>query len=72
MRNLIKHIHVNIPFTMLYDSYLDLFLQHELNPEIGIDALALDRISLADFKLIAKKLQAYSPDITLHGPFIDL
>jgi sugar phosphate isomerase/epimerase len=72
MQKLLKHLHVNIPFTMLYDSYLELFLQNELNPEIGIDALALDRFSVADFQLIAKKLQAYSPDITLHGPFIDL
>ena len=72
MQNLIKYIHVNIPFTMLYDSYLKLFLQHELNPEIGIDAKALERFSLEDFQSIAKRLQAYSPDITLHGPFVDL
>jgi hypothetical protein len=58
MQKLLKHLHVNIPFTMLYDSYLELFLQNELNPEIGIDALALDRFSVADFQLIAKKLQA--------------
>jgi sugar phosphate isomerase/epimerase len=72
MRNLIEYLHVNIPFTMLYDTYLELFVQNELNPEIGIDARALDRFDLEDFKIIAEKLQAFSPDITLHGPFVDL
>ena len=72
MQKLIKHIHVNIPFTMLYDTYLDRFLEQELNPEIGIDARALDRFSFSDFQFIAEKLRSYSPNITLHGPFIDL
>jgi sugar phosphate isomerase/epimerase len=72
MSELIRKIQVNIPFTMLYDSYLDLFLEHELNPEIGIDARALERFTFSDFQSIAKKLQVFSPTITLHGPFIDL
>ena len=72
MSNLIQQVQVNIPFTMLYDTYLDLFLENQINPEVGIDARALERFSLADFKSIAEKLQTYSPNITLHGPFIDL
>lgn len=72
MSELIKQIQVNIPFTMLYYTYLDLFLENQINPEIGIDARALERFSLADFQSIAAKLQTYSPNITLHGPFIDL
>ncbi|UCG05253.1 MAG: sugar phosphate isomerase/epimerase [Desulfobacterales bacterium] len=72
MQKLIQQIQVNIPFTMLYDTYLDLFLQHGLNPEIGIDAKALERFSFSDFRYIAEKLHARSPTITLHGPFLDL
>lgn len=72
MQNLISQIHVNIPFSMLYDTYLELFLEQGLNPEIGIDARALDRFAFSDFQSIAAKLRSYSPSITLHGPFIDL
>ena len=72
MSELIQKVQVNIPFTMLYDTYLDLFLENQINPEIGIDARALERFTLSDFESIAAKLQAYSPNITLHGPFIDL
>jgi sugar phosphate isomerase/epimerase len=70
--NLIRQIQVNIPFTMLCDTYLDTFVENRINPEIGIDAKALERFSLSDFQSIAAKLRAYSPTVTLHGPFIDL
>ena len=40
---LLRQVQVNIPFAMLYDTYLDRFLGYELNPEIGIDAEALER-----------------------------
>lgn len=72
MSKLIEIIQVNIPFTMLYDNYLDLFLQHRLNPEIGLDANALERFSYSDFQSIAEKLKPNAPTITLHGPFLDL
>jgi len=68
----IKNIQVNIPFGMLQESYLKLFLQHGLNPEIGIDAAALDRFSQAEFSRIAEKLHEHERTVTLHGPFIDL
>ena len=63
---------VNIPFTMLYDKYLEIFIQLGLNPEVAIDAEALDRFSLYDFSETAKKLKEYNLRITFHGPFIDL
>ena len=72
MQALLRQVQVNIPFTMLYDSYLDRFLGYELNPEIGIDAGALERFDFSDFQRIAEKLQAHHLSITLHGPFIDL
>ncbi len=72
MQDLLRRVQINIPFTMLYDSYLDRFLEYELNPEIGIDAQALERFDLADFQRIGEILHDHDLLITLHGPFIDL
>ena len=72
VKDLLSIVHVNIPFSMLYDDYLDRFLAYRLNPEIGIDAEALERFEFSDFQNMAEKLDAYRPAITLHGPFIDL
>jgi sugar phosphate isomerase/epimerase len=72
VRDLLSQVHVNIPFTMLYDDYLDRFLEYRLNPEIGIDAEALERFEFSDFRCIAEKLHERDLSITLHGPFIDL
>jgi sugar phosphate isomerase/epimerase len=72
MQHIIESIQVNIPFTMLYESYLDYFLKHRLNPEIGLDYVALERFSHADFKDIADRLLHNGLTITLHGPFLDL
>ena len=72
MQDLLHRVQINIPFTMLYDSYLDRFLEYELNPEIGIDAAALERFEFSDFKHIAEKLHNRALSITLHGPFSDL
>ena len=63
---------VNIPFRMLYDIHMDRFLEHKLNPEIGIDAAALERFALTDFKKVGEQLHHHSLSVTLHGPFIDL
>jgi sugar phosphate isomerase/epimerase len=57
---------------MLYDDYLDRFLEYRLNPEIGIDAGALERFESPDFQKIAEKLHQHHLAITLHGPFMDL
>ena len=59
MSRLIKEIQVNIPFTMLLDAYLDRFIKYGLNPEIGIDAVALDRCAFSDFKGVADRLRDY-------------
>jgi sugar phosphate isomerase/epimerase len=72
IKNIIKKVQVNIPFTMLYESYLETFIESGLNPEIGLDAAALDRFSTADFSGIAQQLHKNSRTVTLHGPFIDL
>lgn len=72
MQWLIRKTQVNIPFTMLRKTFLDYFLQNRLNPEIGLDAAALERYSLSDFTDIAKELQKQNLTITLHAPFVDL
>jgi hypothetical protein len=72
MPRLMKEIQVNIPFVMLHESYLERFVKFKLNPEIGIDAIALDRYSLSDFRSIADRLHEAFLNITLHAPFVDL
>jgi sugar phosphate isomerase/epimerase len=67
-----RSVQVNIPFTMLWDKYADTFFSHGLNPEIGIDAAALDRFTKADFKLMADRIRDRRLRVTLHGPFSDL
>jgi sugar phosphate isomerase/epimerase len=69
---LIRQVQVNIPFKMLFDGHLDPFIGYGLNPEIGIDAQALERFDFSDFQRIAEKLHAHHLSTTLHGPFIDL
>lgn len=71
-QQLIDHVQVNVPFTMLFDIYLPLFIQHRLNPEIGLDAHALDRFTRTHFTAIAHQLNDHGLSVTLHGPFIDL
>ena len=72
MYRIIKRIQVNIPFTMLYDTYLPLIIQYGINPEIGLDAIALDRFSISDYEHVARKIHKQGLSITLHGPFMDL
>ncbi|HHP7234169.1 MAG TPA: sugar phosphate isomerase/epimerase family protein [Desulfobacterales bacterium] len=69
---IVRRVQVNIPFTMLWDRYADVFIGNRLNPEIGIDAAALDRFSRRDFAAMADRLRENQVAVTLHGPFIDL
>lgn len=72
LNHIIQNVQVNIPFTMLLESYLETFIENGLNPEIGLDAAALDRFSIEDFSAIAGEFHRHSRTVTLHGPFIDL
>ncbi len=71
-RKIMDIVQVNIPFTMLWESYLDRFTKDRLNPEIGFDAEALDGCSLSDVEVVARRLNDLGLIITLHAPFIDL
>lgn len=72
MKEFAAWVHVNIPFAMLQEGYLDVFLAAELNPEIGLDGVALDSYSYADFQRVAEKFQDRGLAVTIHGPFVDL
>jgi len=56
MRGLLEQIQVNVPFAMLHEKYLSGFIKSGLNPEIGLDAAALERFSLEDFAKVAERL----------------
>jgi sugar phosphate isomerase/epimerase len=72
-QRIIRHIQVNIPFTMLMENqWLDFFINSGLNPEIGLDAAALDGFSRSEFKDIADTFHRLHRSITIHGPFMDL
>ena len=65
-------VQVNIPFTMLCESYLDRFITDRLNPEIGFDAQGLDGYSFSEVEVVARQLRDLGLIITLHAPFMDL
>jgi sugar phosphate isomerase/epimerase len=69
---LIKQLQVNIPYRMFKDGYLEKFLEYGLNPEIGLDAAALDAVTFSEAEDIAKQFRGTGRTITLHGPFTDL
>jgi sugar phosphate isomerase/epimerase len=63
---------VNAPLVLLVEKYLEKFLDEGINPEIGLDARALDRFSKDDFSRIAAKFRERGLAVTIHGPFLDL
>ena len=65
-------VQINVPFTMLWERYLPLFLEQRLNPEIGLDGFSLDRFSRREFAQVAARLHQAGLRITLHAPFQDL
>jgi sugar phosphate isomerase/epimerase len=72
MQKIINKVHIRIPFGMLYESYLDLFIKERINPEIALSADALESYPYDDFNYIAEQLQKNGLRITLHAPFMDL
>lgn len=72
MSPILSRVHVNVPFTMLHATYMDLVLENGVNPEIGLDAEALDSVSDAVFAECANRLERGGVSVTFHGPFFDL
>jgi sugar phosphate isomerase/epimerase len=72
-QHVLARVHVNMPFVMLVEKpWQDMVLGFGLNPEIGLDAAALDGHAQTDFAGMAEKLQARHLEVTIHGPFLDL
>ncbi|MFP4531711.1 MAG: sugar phosphate isomerase/epimerase family protein [Desulfobacterales bacterium] len=72
-QEIIRRVQVNLPFVMLTaEDWQELVFALDLNPEIGLDAAALDRFSPSDFSAMADKLHAHGLSVTIHGPFLDL
>ncbi len=67
-----RRIQIHVPFRMLSEQYLDLFIRHSLNPEISFDAKALEDSTESDFRTVAEKLRQGGVTITFHAPFMDL
>jgi len=71
MREILRKVHVNVPFQDLLNKYLDKFLEWKINPEIGFNCFALDETS--DVYLgAAEKINKAGLRVTVHGPFMDL
>lgn len=63
---------VNAPWYELKERYLELFLAHGIQPEIGLEGLCLYEEPREEFLEIAKILKKNHLDCTLHAPFFDL
>lgn len=72
MLKIIENVQIHIPFTLLYESYLDHFIENRLNPEIYFNSDALDKYAFHDFIQVADRLHHHGSAITLHAPFWDL
>lgn len=57
MPGLKRAVQVKIPFAWLWNDYLDLFGEHGLNPEIGLDAHSLEKYTRTDFAKAATTFQ---------------
>jgi sugar phosphate isomerase/epimerase len=67
-----SRVQVNIPFPYLWRGYLELFLELDLNPEIGLDYYSLGHFAPAVFRRAARAFHRAGRRITLHAPFQDL
>ena len=72
MADELRKVHVNVPFDMLHETYLDLILEKRLNPEIGLDAGILDSVPDSMFVKCAARLAQHGISVTFHAPFVDL
>ncbi len=67
-----KHCFINAPWQELKERYLDLFLQHKIQPEIGLEGTCLYDEDIREFEKIATLLTKHGLSCTLHAPFFDL
>ncbi|MBU0480466.1 MAG: sugar phosphate isomerase/epimerase [Proteobacteria bacterium] len=70
--DLTRRLFVNAPFDRLQKGLLPLFIEHGLQPEIGLEGLCLYRKSRTEFREVAATLKKAGLSCTLHAPFFDL
>lgn len=63
---------INAPFAQLESGLLEIFLEHGLQPEIGLDGECLWTGKDGDFVRIARRFREKGLACTLHAPFTDL
>ena len=71
IRALLDIVRINAPLIMLFEGWLDRFLEWGIQPEIGFDWRALD-IPRKDLKMMARRMAGAGLRTTAHGPFMDL
>lgn len=71
MREILRKVHVNVPFQDLVNKYLDRFLERGINPEIGFNCFALDE-PIDAYLGVAEQIKKAGLKATVHGPFMDL
>lgn len=73
MQLTIEKTQVNLPFRMFMEGKYDEFIKkYRINPEIGLDAVALDQYTGEDYKTAFHFFSDLGSRITIHGPFMDL
>jgi sugar phosphate isomerase/epimerase len=63
---------VNVPFDRLKNEYLDFFLKHRLQPEVGLEGDFFYTETREGYTTVARCLQEAGLPCTLHAPFFDL
>lgn len=71
-KNITRRCFVNAPWQALKTDYLELFLEHGIQPEIGLEGTCLYDEDPEEFRRIAHILQRHKLACTLHAPFFDL
>lgn len=69
---IIQRCFINAPWHELKSNYLELFIEHGLQPEIGLEGTCLYDEDPAEFQRVAAVLQRHNLACTLHAPFFDL
>jgi sugar phosphate isomerase/epimerase len=67
-----KRCFFNAPWYDLKEKYLDLFIEHGIQPEIGLEGLCLYNENHSAFQRVATTLKRHGLSCTLHAPFFDL
>ncbi len=65
---------VNLPLRYIHrdKTYLEYFIAHKINPELGLDAISIDYIEIKWHKKIAEQIEKNGLVCSIHLPFHDL